>query len=60
MVAEANVPFVAPPGRPFEQALETLVKNADLRHQIGIKNASRAAELFDEKMMAARYAELIG
>jgi glycosyltransferase involved in cell wall biosynthesis len=60
MVAEINVPFVAPPGPPFVQALETLVKNAGLRHQIGLENAKRAAELFDEKLMAARYAELIG
>src|SRR5262249_48347243 len=60
MVAEANLPFVAEPGPPFDLALETLVQNAELRRQIGIENARRAAELFDEKVMAARYADLIG
>jgi glycosyltransferase involved in cell wall biosynthesis len=60
MVAEANIPFVVDAGPAFEKALKTLAANAALRQQIGAENAKRAAQLFDETVMAARYAELIG
>jgi glycosyltransferase involved in cell wall biosynthesis len=60
MVAEANSPFVVEAGPTFEQALENLAANAALRQKIGAENAARAAQLFDETVMAARYAELIG
>ena len=60
MVAEANIPFVVDAGPAFEKALKTLAANPALRQQIGAENAKRAAQLFDETVMAARYAELIG
>jgi glycosyltransferase involved in cell wall biosynthesis len=60
MVGEANSPFVVEAGPAFEQALESLTANAALRQKIGAENAERAAQLFDETVMAARYAELIG
>ena len=60
MVAEANIPFVVNAGPAFHQALETLAKHASLRQEVGAENAKRAAQLFDERVMAARYAEIIG
>ena len=60
MVAEANIRFVVDAGPAFEQALKTLAANSALRQQIGAENTKRAAQLFDETVMAARYAELIG
>ena len=60
MVADGNAPFVVEAGLAFERALETLAGNALLRRDVGAENAKRAAELYDEKVMANRYAELIG
>jgi len=59
MVSEANRPFVVEPGT-FERALERLAADPALRQDIGADNAKRAARLFDETAMAARYTELIG
>lgn len=60
MVADRNAPFVVEAGPAFERALETLAGNAALRREVGTENAKRAAELFDENVMADRYAEFIG
>ena len=60
MVADVNAPFVVEAGPAFEEALETLAGNAALREQIGAENANRAAQRFNEEVMAARYADLIG
>ena len=60
MVAEPNIPFVVEPGLPFEEALEKLAGNPGLCQQIGQENTKRAAQLFDETIMGAEYARLIG
>jgi glycosyltransferase involved in cell wall biosynthesis len=60
MVADENRPFVVEAGFAYEKALRTLVGNAELRLYIGAQNTLRAAKMFDETTMAARYAELIG
>lgn len=60
MVADDNVPFVVEAGPAFEHALDGLVANPALRQKIGAENSKRAAQLFDETIMAARYAELMG
>jgi glycosyltransferase involved in cell wall biosynthesis len=60
MVADGNAPFVVEAGPAFERSLETLAGNAALRRDVGAENAKRAAELYDEKVMADRYAQFIG
>ena len=60
MVATPNIAFVVPAGAAFEQALLAMLDDPAGRLEIGRANASRAVQLFDEKTMAARYAEIIG
>lgn len=60
MVSDLNAPFVVDAGTPFEQALSSLTDNPKLRTDIGAANANRAVQYFDETVMAARYAKLIG
>lgn len=60
MVSPANAGLVAPAGEAFGRALASLADDPARRQQIGRANAARARELFDESVMAARYAEIIG
>jgi glycosyltransferase involved in cell wall biosynthesis len=60
MVSEANAGYVVPAnGDAFLEALTRLVDDT-ARHEIGRANEKKARANFDEGVMAARYAELIG
>jgi glycosyltransferase involved in cell wall biosynthesis len=59
MVAEANRPLVV--SRDDEalcQVLEALIEDPERRYQLGSANRARAEEMFDERLMIQRYAEL--
>jgi len=61
MVSEANAAYVVPAnGDAFLEALTRLVDDRSARHEIGRANEKKARANFDEGVMAARYAELIG
>ena len=61
MVAAENAGFVVPPqGDAFAAALARLVDDKEARAALGRANEKKAREIFDENVMAARYAELIG
>lgn len=60
ILSPANTGFVVPAGHEFEEALRRITGDPARAAAIGRDNAIRAGELFDEKMMAARYAEIIG
>jgi glycosyltransferase involved in cell wall biosynthesis len=60
MVSGPNVDLVVPGDEKFGLALESLVDDAARRLVIGRENAERARDLFDETVMAARYAQIIG
>ena len=61
MVAAENASYVVPPrDDAFAAALVRLVDNKDARDVLGRANEKKARETFDEQVMAARYAELIG
>lgn len=59
MVAAENKDYVVPAGE-FAGALARLAADEAARHVIGLANQGKARESFDEKVMAKRYAELIG
>jgi glycosyltransferase involved in cell wall biosynthesis len=61
MVSEANTRYVVPANdEAFLNALTRLIDDRSARHEIGQANEKKARESFDEGVMAARYAELIG
>lgn len=59
MVSTQNKDYVVPPGE-FAGALARLADDEAARRAIGLANQGKARESFDEKVMAERYAELIG
>ena len=59
MVAAENAAYVVPP-HAFEAALARLVDDKAAQRALGRANEKKAREAFDENVMAARYAELIG
>ena len=59
MVAAENAAYVVPP-HAFEAALARLVDDRAAQRALGRANEIKARETFDENVMAARYAELIG
>jgi len=59
MVAAENCSYVVPP-HAFAAALARLIDDKPARHTLGRANEKKARETFDENVMAARYAELIG
>ena len=61
MVAVENAGYVVPPrDDAFAAALARLVDDKKARDALGRANEKKARETFDENVMAARYAELIG
>jgi glycosyltransferase involved in cell wall biosynthesis len=60
MVAPSNAELVVPAGAQFEQALQRMIDDPVRALAIGRDNAVRASKLFDEEVMAARYAQIIG
>jgi glycosyltransferase involved in cell wall biosynthesis len=60
MIAEANRPFIAPPGdeRALRQALVALAEDPALRKTIGQANRLRARREYDEAAMIGRYKAL--
>lgn len=62
MVAEANAPFITPPGdeAALADALARLAGDARLRATVGAENRARAASCYDEGTMVAAYAALYG
>lgn len=60
MVAEDNAPFIVPPGdeQALAMAIARLADDRALRRRIGEANRLRAAALFREADMVARYAAL--
>ena len=59
MVAVENAGYVVPP-HAFEATLARLVDDKAAQRALGRANEKKARETFDENVMAARYAELIG
>lgn len=62
MVAEANRPFITPPGddAAFAEALSTLCVDDVARRRIGDANRQRARAELDASVMFARYAQVYG
>jgi glycosyltransferase involved in cell wall biosynthesis len=60
MVCPSNAELVVPAGEQFERALKRLIDDPVRALAIGRDNAIRAGALFDEEVMAARYAQIIG
>jgi glycosyltransferase involved in cell wall biosynthesis len=61
MVSGANGPYIVPPADDaFLGALARLIEDGSARREIGGANEKKARENFDEGVMAARYAEIIG
>lgn len=62
IVSDDNRPLIVEPGDEdaFAAALDSLSDRPDLRRAIGLANRERAAALFDEKAMIARYGLLYG
>jgi glycosyltransferase involved in cell wall biosynthesis len=60
MVAEANAPFVVPPGdeEALGRALATLAADPAKRRAIGAANQALARKDYDEGKMIARYKAL--
>jgi len=59
MVSDQNRDYVVP-AQAFAAALARLVGDAAARRSIGLANEKKARENFDENVMAAQYAALIG
>jgi glycosyltransferase involved in cell wall biosynthesis len=59
MVAVENRDYIVPPGA-FAAALARLLDGRPAQRALGHANEKKARETFDEAVMAARYAELIG
>jgi len=61
IVSSANNPYiVAATDEAFQDGLGRLIDDRGARDAIGRENEKRAKENFDENVMAARYAEVIG
>jgi glycosyltransferase involved in cell wall biosynthesis len=62
MVAEANQPFITPPGdeAALAAALARLAGDAALRQSAGAANRAKASAEFDERAMVAAYQALYG
>jgi glycosyltransferase involved in cell wall biosynthesis len=62
IVSQDNAPLIVAPGDEgaFAAALDSLADRPDLRRAIGLANREKAASLFDEKAMIARYGLLYG
>jgi glycosyltransferase involved in cell wall biosynthesis len=60
MVSTPNRGLVVAAGEAFDSALASLIEDRARRVATGRENAQRAHDLFDETIMAARYAEIIG
>jgi glycosyltransferase involved in cell wall biosynthesis len=61
MVSGANVPYIVPAtDDAFFGALTRLIEDRSAQAEIGRANEKKARENFDEGVMAARYAEIIG
>ena len=61
MVSEESRLYVVPArDADFAQALTRLIADPSAQRAIGQANATKARESFDEDIMAARYAEIIG
>jgi glycosyltransferase involved in cell wall biosynthesis len=61
MVSDANTGYVVPAtDEAFQDALARLISDKSAQRKIGLKNQKKARENFDEEVMAARYAEIIG
>jgi glycosyltransferase involved in cell wall biosynthesis len=60
MVAEANRPFIVPPGdeRALRRALTELAEDPALRKRVGEANRARARKEYDEATMIQRYKAL--
>jgi glycosyltransferase involved in cell wall biosynthesis len=59
MVSDENRDYVVP-AQDFAATLARLVDDAAARRSIGSANEKKARANFDENVMAARYADLIG
>ena len=59
MVSDPNRDYVVP-AQDFPAALARLADDATARRDIGLANETKAREKFDENVMAANYAALIG
>ena len=61
MVSQSNRSYVVPTDDDeFSAALTRLIDDRSAQRQIGQANEKKARENFDEAVMAARYAEVIG
>jgi glycosyltransferase involved in cell wall biosynthesis len=61
MVSQANRSYVVPADDDaFAAALTRLIDDRTAQHEIGRANEKKARENFDEDVMAAQYAEIIG
>jgi glycosyltransferase involved in cell wall biosynthesis len=61
MVAAENGSYIVPPDdRAFAAALARLIEDRPAQQALGRANETKARATFDENVMAARYAELIG
>jgi glycosyltransferase involved in cell wall biosynthesis len=62
IVSPDNAPLIVDPADEgaFTAALDSLADRPDLRRAIGLANREKAASLFDEKAMIARYGRLYG
>jgi glycosyltransferase involved in cell wall biosynthesis len=60
MVSTPNGGLVVAAGKAFDAALASLIDDPARRRITGQENAQRAREMFDETIMAARYAQIIG
>jgi glycosyltransferase involved in cell wall biosynthesis len=60
MVSAPNADLVVPADEKLGLALEFLIDDPARRLAIGRENAMRARDLFDETVMATRYAQIIG
>jgi glycosyltransferase involved in cell wall biosynthesis len=61
MVSGANGPYIVPAtDDAFMAALTRLIEDRSAQREIGRANAKKARENFDEGVMAARYADIIG
>ena len=61
IVSSANSPYIVPAtDEAFQDGLWRLIGDSAARTVIGRENEKRARESFDEMVMAAYYAEVIG
>ena len=60
MVSPENAALIVSAGEEFNLALDRAAGDQKLRLEIGSANARRARELFEERLMAERYSQIIG